>query len=161
MNLLKSLAPTVATALGGPFAGIAMRALSKALGHKVTKESLSSVLSQADPETLLKVKEAENELIVSLEKLGVEKDRLSVENTKSARRMLIDTRSFVPAILSIATVAGFFGLLIGAALGHLQLTGSDVMMLLLGVLARETASVYNFWLGSSQSSKDKTELLLK
>jgi hypothetical protein len=55
----------------------------------------------------------------------------------------------------VVTVLGFFSLLIGAATGHLSLTGSDVMMLLLGVLARETASVYNFWLGSSNSSQQK------
>jgi hypothetical protein len=32
-------------------------------------------------------------------------------------------------------------------------------MLLLGVLARETASVYNFWLGSSDGSRQKTEMM--
>ena len=80
---------------------------------------------------------------------------LNVDNTKSAREMQVATRSKIPALLSIVTVAGFFGLLIGSALGYMKLTGSDVMMLLLGVLARETASVYNFWLGSSNSSQQK------
>ena len=69
--------------------------------------------------------------------------------------MQVATRSKIPAVLSIVTVAGFFGLLVGSALGYMTLTGSDVMMLLLGVLARETASVYNFWLGSSNSSQTK------
>jgi hypothetical protein len=45
--------------------------------------------------------------------------------------------------------------LLGSAFGVLTLTGSDIMMMLLGVLARETASVYNFWLGSSNSSQQK------
>jgi hypothetical protein len=35
------------------------------------------------------------------------------------------------------------------------------MMLLLGVLARETAGVYAYWLGSSSGSAQKTELLKK
>jgi hypothetical protein len=80
---------------------------------------------------------------------------LNVQNTDSARQMQIATRSYIPAMLSIVTVLGFFGLLVGSALGYMTLTGSDVMMLLLGVLARETASVYNFWLGSSNSSQQK------
>jgi hypothetical protein len=80
---------------------------------------------------------------------------LNVKNTDSARQMQIATRSHIPAMLSIVTVLGFFGLLVGSALGYMTLTGSDVMMLLLGVLARETASVYNFWLGSSNSSQQK------
>jgi hypothetical protein len=80
---------------------------------------------------------------------------LNVKNTDSAREMQKATRSKMPAFLSIITVTGFFGLLVGAATGWMSLTGSDVMMLLLGVLARETASVYNFWLGSSNSSQQK------
>ncbi|NBS67780.1 hypothetical protein EBT31_02560 [bacterium] len=80
---------------------------------------------------------------------------LNVKNTDSAREMQKTTRSKMPAFLSIITVTGFFGLLVGAATGWMSLTGSDVMMLLLGVLARETASVYNFWLGSSNSSQQK------
>ena len=80
---------------------------------------------------------------------------LNVKNTDSARQMQIATRSPMPALLSAVTVVGFFGLLVGSALGYMSLTGSDVMMLLLGVLARETASVYNFWLGSSNSSQQK------
>lgn len=80
---------------------------------------------------------------------------LNVQNTNSAREMQKATRSKMPAFLSIITVTGFFGLLVGAATGWMSLTGSDVMMLLLGVLARETASVYNFWLGSSNSSQQK------
>jgi hypothetical protein len=80
---------------------------------------------------------------------------LNVKNTDSAREMQKVTRSKMPAFLSIITVIGFFGLLVGSALDLMKLTGSDVMMLLLGVLARETASVYNFWLGSSNSSQQK------
>ena len=71
------------------------------------------------------------------------------------------TRSPVPAALTVITVVGFFTLLIGAAAGHFELQGSDVLMLLLGVLARETASVYNFWLGSSDGSRQKTEIMSK
>lgn len=76
-------------------------------------------------------------------------------NTASARDMQKTTKSYMPAFLSIITVVGFFSLLLGSALGVLTLTGSDIMMMLLGVLARETASVYNFWLGSSNSSQQK------
>lgn len=76
-------------------------------------------------------------------------------NTADARDMQKTNKSFMPAFLSVITVVGFFTLIIGSALGKLQLTGSDIMMMLLGVLARETASVYNFWLGSSNSSQQK------
>ena len=76
-------------------------------------------------------------------------------NTASARDMQKTNKSKMPAFLSVITVLGFFSLLLGSAFGVLTLTGSDIMMMLLGVLARETASVYNFWLGSSNSSQQK------
>jgi len=76
-------------------------------------------------------------------------------NTADARDMQKVNKSKMPAFLSVITVVGFFSLLLGSAFGVLTLTGSDIMMLLLGVLARETASVYNFWLGSSNSSQQK------
>jgi len=76
-------------------------------------------------------------------------------NTANARDMQKVNKSKMPAFLSIITVVGFFSLLLGSAFGVLTLTGSDIMMMLLGVLARETASVYNFWLGSSNSSQQK------
>jgi hypothetical protein len=76
-------------------------------------------------------------------------------NTADARDMQKTNKSRMPAFLSIITVVGFFSLLLGSAFGVLTLTGSDIMMMLLGVLARETASVYNFWLGSSNSSQQK------
>lgn len=112
-----------------------------------------------DPEAAAKAKQelAQLEQNGELAKMANETKlfELNVENTKSAREMQVATRSKIPAVLSIVTVAGFFGLLVGSALGYMTLTGSDVMMLLLGVLARETASVYNFWLGSSNSSQTK------
>jgi len=112
-----------------------------------------------DPEAAAKAKQelAQLEQNGELAKMANETKlfQLNVENTKSAREMQVATRSKIPAVLSIVTVAGFFGLLVGSALGYMTLTGSDVMMLLLGVLARETASVYNFWLGSSNSSQTK------
>jgi hypothetical protein len=80
---------------------------------------------------------------------------ISNANTADARDMQKATKSRMPAFLSVITVLGFFTLIIGSSLGKLQLTGSDIMMMLLGVLARETASVYNFWLGSSNSSQQK------
>ena len=82
-------------------------------------------------------------------------------NTADARDMQKTNKSRMPAFLSIITVVGFFSLLLGSAFGVLTLTGSDIMMMLLGVLARETASVYNFWLGSSNSSQQKDILKAK
>lgn len=156
---LATVAPTVATALGGPLAGMAVKMAAEALGVEPDESAVQQALASGDPEVMLKLKQVENDFALKLEELGIERDRIAAQNTDSARKMQVETKSIIPAILTVVTVIGFFGLLIGAAAGVLALSGSDVMMLLLGVLARETASVYNFWMGSSRGSQEKTALL--
>jgi hypothetical protein len=164
MDWLAKIAPTAATLLGGPLAGMAVDAIGTALGMKdATKEQIKSVLSSGNvsAEQMAALKKVEADLTVKLKELDVKLEDIAAADRDSARKMQVANKSFVPAILSITTVTGFFFLLGGAAMGYFVLTGSDVIMLLLGVLARETASVYQFWLGSSSGSQQKTEMLKK
>jgi hypothetical protein len=61
-KLLGQLAPTVATALGGPMAGAATKYISQALlGHKDGSESdIEAALLNATPQEMAKFKEIEN-----------------------------------------------------------------------------------------------------
>jgi hypothetical protein len=151
-------------ALGGPFGGMAGKLVAEALGNPDAKpEDIPELLAQASPEQIAAIKKADQDFQVRMTELGFANTealaKLAVDNTKDARDMQKQTRSIVPALLTGITVIGFFTLLIGAAAGQFALAGSDVLMLLLGVLARETASVYNFWLGSSDGSRQKTEMM--
>ena len=144
ISILKSAAPALATVVAGPLGGAAVTMIADKLGlSDKTVEAVTEALT-TNPESVQKLKE-----------LDLEFAKIDAADRDSARKMQITNRSRMPAVLSIVTIIGFFSLLIGAATGFLSLTGSDVMMLLLGVLARETASVYNFWLGSSNSSQQK------
>jgi len=144
ISILKSAAPALATAVAGPLGGAAVTMIADKLGlSDKTVDAVTQALN-TNPESVQKLKE-----------LDLEFAKVDAADRDSARKMQMTNRSMMPAILSVVTVLGFFSLLIGAATGFLSLTGSDVMMLLLGVLARETASVYNFWLGSSNSSQQK------
>ena len=144
LSILKTAAPALATAVAGPLGGAAVSMIADKLGlPDKTVDAVTQALT-TNPESIQKLKE-----------LDLEFAKIDAADRDSARKMQITNKSMMPAILSVVTVIGFFSLLIGAATGFLSLTGSDVMMLLLGVLARETASVYNFWLGSSNSSQQK------
>lgn len=162
--VVKSVAPTAATLLGGPLAGMAVEAIGNALGiSDATKEKVVDALQSGNltAEQMGALKQVEADLKIKLKELDIKLEEIQAADRASARSMQITTKSWIPAALSIVTVGGFFVLLIGAASGAWQLTGSDVMMLLLGVLARETASVYQFWLGSSSGSQAKTEMMAK
>lgn len=164
MDWLGKLAPVAASLLGGPLAGLAVSALGDALGLKdATKDAIMEVVQSGTmtPEQVAALKTAEANLKIKLKELDIKAEEIAMQDRDSARKMQIQNRSWIPAVLTVLTVGGFFWLLIGSAMGTFALTGSDIMMLLLGVLARETAGVYAYWFGSSSGSAQKTEMLKK
>ena len=60
---IAGVAPSLATALGGPLAGAAVGQLSRLIfgDESVDEETLSQALEQANPETLLAIKKAEQD----------------------------------------------------------------------------------------------------
>lgn len=164
MDWLAKLAPTAATLLGGPLAGMAVSMIGDALGLKdATKEAIMDVVQSGTmtPEQIAALKTAESNLKIKLRELDIKVEEIHAADRDSARKMQIQNRSWIPAVLTVLTVGGFFWLLVGSAQGTFTLEGSDIMMLLLGVLARETAGVYAYWFGSSSGSAQKTEMLKK
>jgi hypothetical protein len=158
---LKKLAPTAAALLAGPFAGMAVKALGDALSiDEPTQEKIAQAFQsqQLTGEQLVAVKTAEQALALKLEELGVKRDELDVENTKSARDMQIATRSWVPGALAFLITGGFFGIL-GWMLSDASIKPSEALLIMLGALATAWGSVVNYFFGSSQGSRDKTNLI--
>ena len=112
MDWLKQIAPTVATALGGPLAGMAVSAISKAIGVDEDKvqDMISSNKLSADQVAQLKL--AEIELAKQAQELGLNFEKLAVDDRKSAREMQATTRSMMPPILASAVTVGFFGIVV-------------------------------------------------
>jgi hypothetical protein len=159
MNWLSQVAPTIATALGGPLAGLAVTAVSKALGideADVTKTIESNKLS-ADQITQLKL--AELELQKQAQALGLNFETLAVEDRKSARDMQASTKSWVPGTLAIGITVGFFGILFALMVGYA--TKSDELMIMLGSLGTAWTGIIGFYFGSSAGSQHKDDLLFK
>ena len=61
-KLIKKVAPTVATAFGGPLGGVALHILAEKLGVDSQEESaiLDFIERNQNPDLALKIKEAEN-----------------------------------------------------------------------------------------------------
>lgn len=71
-SALGNIAPMLATALGGPLAGGAVAAITKALGlgDDATDAEIAKKLAVADPGTLLELKKAEQEFAAHMAELG-------------------------------------------------------------------------------------------
>jgi len=157
MDWLGQIAPTIATALGGPLAGLAVTALSKVFG--VDEKDVQGMIESGKmtAEQLQQVKVAELELQKQAQALGLNFETLATEDRKSARDMQIATKSIVPPILAGSVTVGFFGILYALMAGYAQ--ESNQLMIMLGSLSTAWSGIVAFYFGSSSSSRQKDEML--
>jgi len=160
MEWLKQIAPTVATALGGPLAGMAVSAISKAIG--VEPEKVGDLISnnKLTAEQIAQVKLAEIELQKQAQELGLNFEKLAVDDRKSAREMQATTRSIVPPVLAALVTVGFFGILIMMLLGKVD-SNNPAILMMLGSLGTAWTGIIAYYFGSSAGSQAKTDLLSK
>ena len=157
MEWLKSVAPTIASALGGPLAGLAVEAVSKAIGID-PKDVQSTIESgKLTSDQIGQIKLAEIEMAARAQELGLDFEKLSVEDRKSARDMQSSTRSIIPSVLALSITVGFFGILVG--LMTEQFKTSDALMMMLGSLGTAWTGIIAFYFGSSAGSQAKDQLL--
>jgi hypothetical protein len=157
MEWLKSVAPTIASALGGPLAGLAVEAVSKAIGID-PKDVQSTIESgKLTSDQIGQIKLAEIEMAARAQELGLDFEKLSVEDRKSARDMQSSTKSIIPSVLALSITVGFFGILVG--LMTEQFKTSDALMMMLGSLGTAWTGIIAFYFGSSAGSQAKDQLL--
>ena len=160
MDWLKQIAPTIATAMGGPLAGMAVSAISKAIG--VDPDKVGDLISnnKLSAEQIAQVKIAEIELQKQAQELGLNFAKLEVEDRKSAREMQATTRSIVPPALAAIITIGFFSILIMMMIGKVDGNNPTILMML-GSLSTAWTGIIAYYFGSSAGSQAKTDLLSK
>jgi hypothetical protein len=160
MDWLKQIAPTVASALGGPLAGMAVSAISKAIG--VDEKEVGDLISnnKLTAEQVAQIKIAEIELQKQAQELGLNFEKLAVDDRKSAREMQAATRSIVPPALAAIVTVGFFGILVMMLLGKVD-SNNPAILMMLGSLGTAWTGIIAYYFGSSAGSQAKTDLLSK
>jgi hypothetical protein len=158
MSWLAQIAPTLATCLGGPLAGLAVTALSKVFGVDSDKVKDMIDSGKLSAEQIAAVKLEEIKFKEQTQALGLNFEELAVADRKSARDMQISTKSSVPAILSYAITIGFFGILF-AIMGGYANENNQPLLIMLGSLGTAWVSVVAFWFGSTNGSQNKDQML--
>ena len=161
MEWLKQIAPTIATAMGGPLAGMAVAAISKAIG--VDEEKVGDLISnnKLTADQIAQVKLAEIELQKQAQDLGLNFEELAVDDRKSAREMQVATRSWVPPLLAASVTIGFFAILGGMMFGRMSVADNTALTMMLGSLGTAWTGIIAYYFGSSAGSQAKTEMLGK
>lgn len=158
-GLIEAIAPTIATALGGPVAGMAVKALSTALfGHADASESdITSALSNATPEQISAIRKVDNDFKVQMKQLDIDLVKIAADDRNSARQMAIATHDLTPRILAFVIVVswGFFQ--------HFVVTHDvspgmrELIIRVLGTLDGALMLVLSYYFGSSHQHASNGE----
>lgn len=164
-EVIGSVAPGLATALGGPLAGIAVKIIAdKVLGKpdasaSEVEEALSSGSLSGDQ--LVALKEAENTLAIEMARIDQARESALLEDTKSARSQTVELAKEGSAIawgapvVSTLVVVGFFVAiyLLFVVDRNWDERTANLLNVLFGALTVSFSSVTQYWLGSSAGSK--------
>lgn len=164
-DILGTVAPGLATALGGPLAGLATRVISKKLlGPDVAvpdQSILEEVLEGIDPEGMRALKEAELEFQREMKSLEIDLAAIDASDRDSARKREATVKDITPRILAGVFTVGFFAMVYVGIKYPIQENAQDLMLVLYGALAAGLQQILAYYFGSSAGSKAKTDLLGK
>jgi len=157
MDWLKMIAPTLATAVAGPFGGMAYGIVAKVMG--ITSEDAQKTIEtgKLTAEQIASVQLAEIEIKSKALELNLNFEELAVKDRDSARSMQKETKSYVPPALAGLVTIGFFGILLGLMLGYAK--QSNELLVMLGSLGTAWTGIIAFYFGSSNGSQAKDKLL--
>jgi len=161
LNLVRTVAPSIATAVGGPLAGMATRAISEALLGKPdgTEAELIDAAAKASPDQLLALKKAEQDFAVRMRELEIDLQRIDAADRSSAREREVKTGDWTPKALAGAVTLGFFGVLGYMIAYGLPTQGGEALLVMLGTLGTAWGGIVSYYFGSSAGSKEKSEAM--
>jgi hypothetical protein len=162
-KVVRSVAPTIGTAVGGPIGGVATKFIADALLGKpdATERDIEEAISNASPEMLAKLKRLDKEFETKMRELDIDVFALEVDDRKDARQMF-KVNIWPQITLSGIFVAGYFGvlyiLLSGGAMASMKNDALfGVFTTIIGVLTAAIPQILGFWFGSSMGSKEKNK----
>lgn len=160
-GILATIAPTVASAMGGPLAGMATTALINGLGlaPDASHDQVMQAVAGATPEQLLKIKQIDAQLVLDLKKLDVDVLKIKTADTDSARNREIQTKDWTPRVLASLIVGLYIGVQIAVFNVVIDPSMRDFVMRSMGTLDAALGLVLGYYFGSSTSSAAKTEQL--
>jgi uncharacterized membrane protein YeaQ/YmgE (transglycosylase-associated protein family) len=164
--LVRTVAPVIGTALGGPVGNLAAQALSTVfLGTaEGTEDQIAEAVAKATPEQLLALRQAEKEFVVRMRELDIDVEKIAAADRDSARKREAATGDKVtPRTLAFIVVGAFLAMvasvLMGKVAGITDPTAAAMIGALIGNVSSKADLVFGYYFGSSAGSQQKSETL--
>jgi hypothetical protein len=164
LQVLRTVAPTIADTLAGPFAPLVDPIMRKIFGTSDAKTVETSLLN-ATPDQLVALKQADNAHAEQLAQLGIDKAKLAFDDVANARQMQIVTKDPTAGRLAWLLIVGFLLVTIGMIIGlfgwpdraKLLLNGEAGLFFgtIFGYLSSEAKQATAFYFGGSESGQTK------
>lgn len=163
------VAPTLATALGGPLAGVAVSALGSALGlgNGATETDIAKVMGNLTPEQIAAIKQAEFRFQSDIAKYGVDLARISADDRRDARARSVAMGDVsTPRLIAIAAFISMFICLIGTfALAIIGITMATDVAYLLGSSTSASfmlcKSAADYYMGNNSESGIRDQMIYR
>lgn len=169
---LQAVAPGLATALGGPLVGAAVKVLGDALlgNPNASEADVAEAISQGlKPEQMVALREAENNFKLEMERIDFQREQAGLQDVQSARQQTValaqagSSIGWAPVVISTIITLGFFTcvvllFVIDRAWDERQ---ANLLNTLFGGLLLGFGQVCNYWLGSSAGSKRSGDAVRK
>jgi hypothetical protein len=161
---LKSVAPTVASAMFGPLGAVAVASVGELLGLSgATKDKISEIIQtgQMTPEQIGKLRELELEYQNNEKERGFRYAELSFKDRDSARQASVSGGTqkmlfWLSLVLLILTIGTEIAVLF---YGYPDKTPEIIVGRVLGLMDAVAMLVLSYWYGTTNGSAVKNELL--
>lgn len=158
---LGAIAPTVATALGGPLAGGVVAFLGDLFGiSEPTQDKIEAAFrnGQLTGDQITAIKMKELELKNEEAERGFKYADLEVKDRDGARQREVQTGDKVNRNIAYFVIAAFVGMVATTLAGWTQVD-SALAGTLIGYLSAKAEQILAYYFGSTSNSARKTELL--
>jgi hypothetical protein len=154
LGLLKSIAPTLATAVAGPLGGAAVTALASKFGVSDSIDAVAKAIA-GDPQAAEKLQELELEYakLDAQDRDSARKAYATVATSENATKL----EKLVVPVLALGVVGLAFSLIGILMFVDTPNDQQQLVIFALGFITSAAGQVLSFYFGSSQGSKDKAE----
>ena len=153
-GLLKSLAPTIASAAGGPMAGMAVKMAAKKLGlpDTATANEIEDLIER-EPDKAVMVREADKDFKNRIREMEIDLEsfKTEVEDRKDARENF--ATDWTPKVFSVLTLLLYGAFVMIVTLMPHDQNDETIISLVLGQLSGILGTAAAFFYGSSSGKK--------
>lgn len=174
-NILKSVAPFIASALPGPLGVGAKIVLSEVfgIGKDASEEKLEAAIASATPEQITALKAAENGFKERMTALGYDHiaklEELANAEMANARQREIElaragAKDNTPMILAFGACLAFIGMLGYVLMANIDQWGQvkvSIVSGVIGTLSGVVLTIFAYYFGTSKGSEAKNAMLVK